>query len=151
MWFECRNETRQKLSRIHYSRVKRYLSPLVKGEIRLTRKDLARDRTARIVAFLDHVLRKLFGIRIAFTRQQKRSCIAVLHPTGLRICELRQLVDGVITLPFRGRIASIYGLRPIETRIALRYGAVVEIPGVSLAVGVHHVTEQHVERRHCAL
>ena len=97
-----------------------------------------------IVALLDHVLRKLFSIGIAFARQQKWSCIAVLHPSGFWVCELRQLVDGVIALPLRSRIASIDRPGPIKTRIAFGYGAVVEIPGVSLAVRVHHVPKEHI-------
>src|SRR5829696_1113844 len=125
MLFECRNKFGQAFAGTHYPRVKRQAPPFIESEPGFTRKDLSRDRATRVVALLDHVFRKLFRIRIAFTCQKERSGIAVLHPSGLRICELRQLVYGVITLPFRCRVTAIYRPGPVETRIALRNGAVV--------------------------
>ena len=55
--------------------------PFIEREFRFIRKDLSRDRATRVVALLDHVLRKLFWIRIAFTRQQKGVVLQFcIHP-----------------------------------------------------------------------
>src|SRR6185369_18057615 len=99
---------------------------LVESESGFTRKNLARDRASRVVALLHHVFWKLLRLRIAITRQQKRSRVAVLHPARFGISELRQLSHRVITLPFSRGIAAVDRLGPVETRVAFRHGAVVE-------------------------
>src|SRR6185503_3058974 len=59
-------------------------------------------------------------------------------------------IDGVIALPFCSRVATIYGFGPIKTRIAFRHRAVVEVKRIALAVCVHHVPKEHIQRRYCS-
>src|SRR5678815_5239948 len=88
-------------------RIESDATPILEGELLRRRKYSSRDLTPRIIIFLNHVRWEFFWIGIAVARQHERSTVAVLHPAGFRIHELRQLVDGVISLPLRRRIAAI--------------------------------------------
>ena len=104
------------------------------------------DAAARIVAFLNHVFGKVCRVGVTFARQKKRCRVAVLHPAGARISQLRQVIDRVITAPFSRGIASVQRFGPIKSRVTTRHGAVIEIVDVAAPVRIHHISKQHLLR-----
>ena len=115
-------------------RVERQPLPIVKRGIVSLRKSIARDLRAPLVVVLSSTMyggKSVWNGLPSSAWQTAWRCSSAHSPTA--DSDLRQLVERVEALPFGLRVAAVDRLGPVESRIAARNRAVVDVEDVAVA------------------
>ena len=98
-----------------------------------------RCRDIVVVFVFYHIGRKVLQGGIAHVGGGERRGVTVLQVARGRVENLWKFIYGMKRSPFVFRIGAVYRLLPIDGRVALRDGTIVEIKDIAIGIGIHGV------------